>query len=466
MNRILIAMASVLGCGLIDACDWLTHDEVVEFADFLMYSDEEHEFETIEDACNFVVTRLATRANLVDVYGRDEACEIGSAALTRGGVIIARIGGLILAHLVAEHGHINAFIPLGNYYCAMSGAESERFREQGILLFQAAYDAHIPEALIPWGQKSEDEGISIDCFTEAAEEHGFKEGAQGIVQILLARENKPWEDIEHWSIRASELGSSSEIIYLASLFERGVGVGQNYAHAAHLLQRTAPFTGEAAFLLGEHLLEGRGVNQDFVQAAEMFHQAADKYHHPRAEYFYGACLARGIGVPSNEVLGVFYLTRAATRGDLDAQCDLAQLMLTGTIIPQEIEGAISYYRDAADHWHTEAACSLMELADSQETLLEKQAYYCQVGAGAGGTINDLATAVLQRPLSEDELMTIALFGVATAQRKYGQLLINQGDDASVVMGRGFLALADINPHQVVFNFSNRPLRLSPFLRVG
>ena len=98
---------------------------------------------------------------------------------------------------------------------------------------------------------------------------------------------------------------------------------------------------------------GRGVKQDYVQAAKVFRMAADKGE-ARAQYLLGRCFFDGEGVSGNHAEAVKWFRLAAKQGLIPAQYDLGWCYYAGTGVEQNYVEAAEWFLLAAKQGYAAA----------------------------------------------------------------------------------------------------------------
>jgi TPR repeat protein len=111
----------------------------------------------------------------------------------------------------------------------------------------------------------------------------------------------------------AEAGDARAQFNLCVLYHEGRGVPQNYAEAAKWF-RLAASQGDAKaqFSLGALYAEGQGVPQNYAEAAKWFRLAASQGYAP-AQGSLGALYYLGHGVPQNYAEAYFWFDLAAAR---------------------------------------------------------------------------------------------------------------------------------------------------------
>ncbi len=99
--------------------------------------------------------------------------------------------------------------------------------------------------------------------------------------------------------------------------------------------------------LGRMYRHGRGVPQDFRQAAHYFRMAAERGH-TQAQALLGLCYNQGIGTPKNYQLAAKWYEQAAHKGNALAQFNLASLYYNGKGVEHDLIHAYAWTSLAAD----------------------------------------------------------------------------------------------------------------------
>ncbi|MFI8691216.1 tetratricopeptide repeat protein [Stutzerimonas kunmingensis] len=110
---------------------------------------------------------------------------------------------------------------------------------------------------------------------------------------------------------------------------------------------------EAQALLGQILLDGRGIEADPALALIWFSIAADRGH-AMACNMAGRCHEHGWGAPANPARAADFYRRAAEMGLDWGMYNLANLLATGRGISQDEAAAYRLYRQAAELGHAKS----------------------------------------------------------------------------------------------------------------
>jgi TPR repeat protein len=95
---------------------------------------------------------------------------------------------------------------------------------------------------------------------------------------------------------------------------------------------------KAQLNLGDMYAAGRGVPQDFLEAAKLYEEAA-KQRNAHARYKLGYLYHHGIGVSKNLTEAVRLYQQAADQGLAEAQLMLGTLYSLGEAVPQNLQTA-------------------------------------------------------------------------------------------------------------------------------
>jgi hypothetical protein len=145
-------------------------------------------------------------------------------------------------------------------------------------------------------------------------------------------------------------GNASAQYNLGKMYADGKGVPQDFAQAAQWFRQAADQGVEdAQYYLGNLYALGQGVPQDFAQAAQWFRQAADQGH-AGAQLLLGRMYVMGEGVPENYALAVYWFRQAAEQGNALALYALGLMYENGHGVPQDAAQAYFWYNLAATRY--------------------------------------------------------------------------------------------------------------------
>ena len=100
-------------------------------------------------------------------------------------------------------------------------------------------------------------------------------------------------------------------------------------------------------ILGDLLAHGKGLPQDYTQAAKWYRQSADQGF-AVAQCNLAALYAAGAGVKTDPAEALRWYRKAADQGNADAQYNLAQMLSMGVGANRDIREAIRLYHLAAE----------------------------------------------------------------------------------------------------------------------
>lgn len=116
-------------------------------------------------------------------------------------------------------------------------------------------------------------------------------------------------------------------------------------------------TAAAQFEIAVRYAEGRGVDQDFVKAAEWYQRAAGQGF-AIAQYRLATLYERGMGVRADARMAKTWYERAAAQGNVKAMHNLAVIVAGDTVARRDYKAAVAWFKKAA----------ASGLADSQYNL--------------------------------------------------------------------------------------------------
>lgn len=125
----------------------------------------------------------------------------------------------------------------------------------------------------------------------------------------------------------------------------------------------------AQFALGNHYLNGEGLEQDNFEALRWFTLAAENGN-ANAQYNIAVMYLNGVGVVRDRTQAVSWFVRAAENGDPPSQYTLAVLLFNGQLgVPRNVPQAYKWFTLAGAAGHREAAANavlVQELLPSNE----------------------------------------------------------------------------------------------------
>lgn len=128
----------------------------------------------------------------------------------------------------------------------------------------------------------------------------------------------------------------------------------------------------AQYKLATAYYHGRGVSQDYIEAAKCYRLAAEQGH-VEAQNKLGAMYDQGQGVSQDYAEAAKWYRQAAEQGQLDAQNSLAKMYDQGEGVTQDPAEAAKWYRQAAEQGHADAQNRLGEMYDQGQGLKPSKA---------------------------------------------------------------------------------------------
>ncbi len=147
---------------------------------------------------------------------------------------------------------------------------------------------------------------------------------------------------------------------------------EDYARAIELFRPFAEqgtnaadykYAAAAQFNLGVMYDNGRGVEEDDVQAFRWFSLAADQGH-ASAQYNLGTMYADGEGIEANADMAVQWYRRSAEHGHAPAQFNLGAMYVNGEGVPEDYVEGYAWIRLASEQGIGKAADILEKLVES------------------------------------------------------------------------------------------------------
>jgi TPR repeat protein len=158
--------------------------------------------------------------------------------------------------------------------------------------------------------------------------------------------------------KLAEKGNVDAQYYLGWKYEAGKGVPQDYKQAAYWFTKAAEQGhANAQLVLAGMFFYGKGVEKDYKQAV-FWHTKAAEQGLALAQDFLGAMYARGQGVPQDYKQAVYWFTKAAKQGYATAQYNLGYMYHEGQGVPQDYKQAVYWFTKAAEQGQPSAQYNL------------------------------------------------------------------------------------------------------------
>src|SRR5438876_377180 len=139
---------------------------------------------------------------------------------------------------------------------------------------------------------------------------------------------------------------------------------------------------KAQFDLAVMYYKGRGLPQDYAEAARWYRKAADQGY-AKAQFNLGSMYHDGQGLPRDYAEASQWCQKAAAQGDAKAQDALGNMYYKGQGVPQNYVEAHRWYREAAKRGNAEARRALDLLSARPNTARRMEWLAVAVGFPAG-----------------------------------------------------------------------------------
>ena len=153
------------------------------------------------------------------------------------------------------------------------------------------------------------------------------------------------------------LASRRFIAVLAVIAACGTGAAQETVNVGDLKARASAGDTAATRELADMYYTGRGVEQDYREAARWYEKLA-KLGDARAQTSLGLMYARGYGVKQDPQKAHRYWSFAAAQNDPGAQFNLGLSYSRGDGVPRDYERAAEWFRMSASRGHVQAQHNL------------------------------------------------------------------------------------------------------------
>ena len=173
---------------------------------------------------------------------------------------------------------------------------------------------------------------------------------------------------------AAEQGDAKAQYDFGVLHDYGRGVQQDFTEAAKWYRKAAnQGYAEAQNSIGDMYLRGEGVPKDYAEAVKWFKLAAVKGH-DLAQTNLGYMYASGFGLPHDNAEAAKWYNKAALQGNADAQYALGILYEDGAGVSQDNAEAVKWYQLAAKQGLAAAQTKLKDLNAkiAKQKILEVQ----------------------------------------------------------------------------------------------
>jgi TPR repeat protein len=160
---------------------------------------------------------------------------------------------------------------------------------------------------------------------------------------------------------ANENEHANGIMMLGYCHFSGIGTKVDKQKAVELYQKAANLGNNAAqYNLALMYENGEGVDKEFNKAFELFKKSAEEGYSNGITRL-GHCYQNGVGTNINKHIAFELYLKAANLGNVIAQYNLALMYETGDGIAKDINKAIYWYKNSAEHGYQDAQNRLEKL---------------------------------------------------------------------------------------------------------
>lgn len=167
-------------------------------------------------------------------------------------------------------------------------------------------------------------------------------------------------------LQAAESGDERAITQVGLMYYNGIGTAVDCDAAFRWLNRGLGFllrNAPATYTLAEMFFHGRGTEQNYSRALNLYELACNGGHNFNAVFRLGEMYEYGCGVEVDNERAVEYYKTAADFGNDVAMSKLGLIYETGEFVAQDFREAKHWYSMAASHGNKFAAARLAELED-------------------------------------------------------------------------------------------------------
>eukprot|EP00466_Bigelowiella_natans_P005123 jgi/Bigna1/87049/estExt_fgenesh1_pg.C_160111 len=278
--------------------------------------------------------RAANEGHAAATYNYATMCLSGTGVPTNHAL------ALELFETAAEAGAIlDAGYNAGLMYILGNGVEKDY--SKGLKWLRWAADRLQPDAELQLGTMYargqavvKDTSQAVEWFLRSIE-HGDNALAMcNLGLIYMTGDGVPKDDVTamKWFQKASFRGNSKAQFHFAKMKMEGTGCAADPETAHEFMRKSAKEQGEAKYMLGTWLLEGKsGLKKDAKEAVRLLESAAKMHSNENAFFMLGKMFAYGVdGVVKEDCIRAYgYLYEAYNRGHPDAKREIDRLSSRG-----------------------------------------------------------------------------------------------------------------------------------------
>ncbi|MBA2292019.1 MAG: SEL1-like repeat protein [Gemmatimonadales bacterium] len=179
-------------------------------------------------------------------------------------------------------------------------------------------------------------------------------GAPATVSCARASGASDWPAAASACEAEASNGSATAQRILGTMYDKGLGVGEDPARAVEWYRKAAATDFEAKFLLAKLVELGRGTYQSESESVAMMREAAAGGH-LRAQQTLAFRLENGAGIRKDESEALVWYRRAAAQDDAAAQTKVGEFLARGRGTQKNESEAVLWFEKAANNGSTEGA---------------------------------------------------------------------------------------------------------------
>lgn len=301
--------------------------------------------------------------------------------------------------MASDSGSVDGTDALGYFY--LTGAGVDQNLDKAEELFKSAIDAGSVNAKVGLARVLLEKGdyeaalADIDEMTEDKSQEKSEEKTSKKKDDSEEPEENELSQIVELLTVAQQAGDLDGGYYLGYIYEKGMGVTQDYKKAYDYYNRVVRSTSTALndrdsinlsnIAIGLMYIKGYGVGVDTDAALEHFTVASDNSS-PKASYYIGQMYEKGIGVEKDYEKAMEYYLKAADFDFAPALNQIGYLYYNGFGVDVDFASAVYYQKLAALQGYAIAQVNLGFLYENGygvERNLETALSYYEMAANSG-----------------------------------------------------------------------------------
>lgn len=227
-------------------------------------------------------------------------------------------------------------------------------------------------SMISWNQMDVNAAINISSNVMQSESSSGKISNVDVNELYQSarNESKNGDAVKAFEMfkQIYDLGDVRGAEQIASAYENGIGIEQNYEKALEWYTIAVEMgSGYACTQLGILYRDGKGVEQNYEKAIAFFEQATvNDPTERKGPRYAGDMYENGIGTNLDLKKAAYYYDIAASRGDITGATAIARMYEDGRGVTKDYKKAVSYYKLAAEQDNNQAAEAMYALGRMYE----------------------------------------------------------------------------------------------------